>query len=112
MCGICGVVTRRPRDEIREILAGMNAALVHRGPDDCGSYIDGDFGLAVRRLSVIDVESGHQPIFNEDGSLALVFNGGRRPPVRGGRDRCAEGAEGYVCPVHLRSQQPLALPGA
>jgi asparagine synthase (glutamine-hydrolysing) len=53
----------------------MNASLTHRGPDDEGYYVKGPAGLAMRRLSIIDVEGGHQPISNEDGSLWTVFNG-------------------------------------
>lgn len=53
----------------------MNNKMVHRGPDDCGYYLDDNVGLAMRRLSIIDLEKGHQPIFNEDGSIAVVNNG-------------------------------------
>jgi asparagine synthase (glutamine-hydrolysing) len=49
--------------------------LIHRGPDDSGTYTDGPVGLAHRRLSVVDLETGDQPLFNEDGSVAVVFNG-------------------------------------
>ena len=49
--------------------------LRHRGPDDAGYFIDGDFGFGMRRLSIIDVEGGHQPIFSPDGRHAIVFNG-------------------------------------
>jgi asparagine synthase (glutamine-hydrolysing) len=78
MCGICGTVGRDPID--REALARMTAALRHRGPDDEGFLVEehGDgvaVGLGFRRLSIIDLETGNQPIANEDGSLQLVFNG-------------------------------------
>ena len=76
MCGIVGIVhtdPRRPVDELR--LNRMRDLLVHRGPDDAGSYIDGSVGLGHRRLSIIDLSSGHQPMTNEDGSLWIVFNG-------------------------------------
>ena len=53
----------------------MNASILHRGPDDSGLYVDGPTGLAMRRLSIIDLETGSQPIFNEDRSIAVVFNG-------------------------------------
>ena len=61
----------------RGLLSRMTARLVHRGPDDEGSWIssDGRVGLAMRRLSIIDVASGRQPLANEDGSVTLVFNG-------------------------------------
>jgi asparagine synthase (glutamine-hydrolysing) len=76
MCGICGIVsldgTTQPD---RDALARMNAKLVHRGPDDAGLAIDGPAGLAMRRLSIIDLPGGHQPIANEDGSIQVVLNG-------------------------------------
>ena len=53
----------------------MNAALVHRGPDDEGAVVAGPVGLAARRLSIIDVAGGHQPIANEDGTVHVVQNG-------------------------------------
>lgn len=53
----------------------MNSALAHRGPDDEGTFIDGAVGLGARRLSIIDVEGGHQPIHNEDRSIWIVYNG-------------------------------------
>ena len=49
--------------------------MYHRGPDDCGMYIENEIGMAMRRLSIIDLEKGKQPITNEDDSLVLVFNG-------------------------------------
>jgi len=73
VCGINGFLGSGGPAE----LAAMNAALVHRGPDDGGTWIspDGRVGLAMRRLSIIDVAGGRQPMFNEDGSVAVVFNG-------------------------------------
>ncbi len=59
----------------RGLLDRMNGTLTHRGPDDEGSYVSGPVGLAMRRLSIIDLDSGHQPLSNEDGSLWIVFNG-------------------------------------
>ncbi len=53
----------------------MNSQIVHRGPDDDGFFVEGNVGLAIRRLSIIDVKTGHQPISNEDGSLWIVYNG-------------------------------------
>src|SRR5215213_10305439 len=74
MCGICGTAsTGRAVD--RERLAAMSATLVHRGPDSDGMYVDGPVGLAARRLSIIDLETGDQPIANEDGSVVVVQNG-------------------------------------
>src|SRR5215218_6178484 len=74
MCGICGTAsTGRAVD--RERLAAMSATLVHRGPDSDGMHVDGPIGLAARRLSIIDLETGDQPIANEDGSVVVVQNG-------------------------------------
>src|SRR5215218_6531724 len=74
MCGICGTAsTGRAVD--RERLAAMSATLVHRGPDSDGMYVDGGVGLAARRLSIIDLETGDQPVANEDGSVVVVQNG-------------------------------------
>lgn len=71
MCGICGMVGRPERDA----LGRMAAAMEHRGPDDDGFFVDDTAGLGFRRLSIIDVAGGHQPLTNEDASLHLVFNG-------------------------------------
>jgi asparagine synthase (glutamine-hydrolysing) len=78
MCGICGIVGYTGVD--RMVLARMARALVHRGPDDEGhdvrEYDDGTaVGLGFRRLSIIDLDTGNQPITNESGSITLVFNG-------------------------------------
>src|SRR3954470_22442566 len=74
MCGICGLL-RPGGDTDPTALEAMNAALVHRGPDDQGTFVDGSVGLAARRLSIIDLEGGHQPIANEDATLHVVQNG-------------------------------------
>jgi asparagine synthase (glutamine-hydrolysing) len=74
VCGICGIVsTGAPVDPER--LAAMSRTLVHRGPDSDGTHVDGSVGLAARRLSIIDLETGDQPIGNEDGSVQVVQNG-------------------------------------
>ncbi len=71
MCGICGV-----KGGVNEaLLRRMTQIMVHRGPDDEGLYLDEHAGLGVRRLSIIDLAGGHQPISNEDGTLWVVFNG-------------------------------------
>jgi asparagine synthase (glutamine-hydrolysing) len=76
MCGIGGIFyTDRSRRVERSTLAAMNQRIVHRGPDDEGFYFDGNVGLAMRRLSIIDVKTGHQPIANEDENLWIVYNG-------------------------------------
>ena len=59
----------------RDRLAAMSATLVHRGPDSEGSFIDGGVGLAARRLAIIDLAGGDQPISNEDGTCTVVQNG-------------------------------------
>jgi len=76
MCGICGTVGPEPVD--RDALARMTDALEHRGPDDDGFFVeDGSsaVGLGFRRLSIIDLDTGNQPLSNEDGSVQLVCNG-------------------------------------
>ncbi|MDQ6915577.1 MAG: asparagine synthetase B, partial [Actinomycetota bacterium] len=76
MCGICGLAALDGAGPVdRALLESMNAALVHRGPDDEGSVLDGPVGLAARRLSIIDLAGGHQPIANEDGTVHVVQNG-------------------------------------
>jgi asparagine synthase (glutamine-hydrolysing) len=76
MCGICGVVHKDPRRPVSpQALAAANKSLTHRGPDEHGQYIDGNIGVAHRRLSIIDVSDGHQPMTNEDGTIWVVFNG-------------------------------------
>ncbi len=76
MCGITGILYRdsqRPIDA--DILRQMAAAIAHRGPDGAGFFIEPGVGLAHRRLSIIDLEGGRQPLGNEDGSIQIVFNG-------------------------------------
>ena len=76
MCGICGIffVNRDWRVQ-GDVLARMNRQIVHRGPDDEGFFVEENVGLAMRRLSIIDVKSGHQPIANENRDVWIVFNG-------------------------------------
>src|SRR5947209_8157143 len=76
MCGIAGKVYLEPHRGVEpDALAAMCQALVHRGPDDYGVHLDGNVGLAMRRLAVIDVNTGRQPIHNEDRSVWTVYNG-------------------------------------
>ena len=75
MCGICGIFDRSGIPVDRDVLDKMTTILRHRGPDGEGRYIDREVGLGHRRLSIIDVEGGAQPIGNEDGTLQIVFNG-------------------------------------
>ena len=76
MCGIAGSINRDWQKPVeQDLLRRMCNAIEHRGPDDEGYYRDGPVGLCMRRLQVIDLAGGHQPMSNEDGSLRLVFNG-------------------------------------
>jgi asparagine synthase (glutamine-hydrolysing) len=76
MCGIYGILALRgARHHDPEILNRMGDAIRHRGPDDAGAYSDGELLLGMRRLSIIDVAGGHQPIASEDGSVVVVCNG-------------------------------------
>jgi asparagine synthase (glutamine-hydrolysing) len=74
VCGICGIASARGAAD-PERLAAMSATLVHRGPDSFGEHVDGPVGLAARRLSIIDLATGDQPISNEDGTVHVVQNG-------------------------------------
>jgi asparagine synthase (glutamine-hydrolysing) len=76
MCGIVGLFDTRGRGEIdRELLGRMNQVQTHRGPDEGELYVEPGIGLGHRRLSIMDVSSGQQPLFNEDGSVVVIFNG-------------------------------------
>lgn len=76
MCGICGYIhLDRSKQASENILKNMMDTLIRRGPDDEGAYLKGNVALGHRRLSIIDLETGHQPMFNEDGSVGIVYNG-------------------------------------
>jgi len=76
MCGICGIVKFNAVDAVSpELLEAMTDRISHRGPDDSGYFREGPVGLGHRRLSIIDLGGGKQPIFNEDESIVIVFNG-------------------------------------
>ncbi|MGA1864592.1 MAG: asparagine synthase (glutamine-hydrolyzing) [bacterium] len=76
MCGICGFSNNDPRPEpTQSILQAMCETMIHRGPDDWGTHYDGIMALGMRRLSIIDLKTGHQPLTNEDRSIWLVYNG-------------------------------------
>jgi asparagine synthase (glutamine-hydrolysing) len=75
MCGIAGLVHGNGEPVARDVLARMTATLAHRGPDGEGLYLDGPVGLGHRRLSIIDLAGGAQPMGNEDGSIQVTFNG-------------------------------------
>jgi asparagine synthase (glutamine-hydrolysing) len=76
MCGITGIFDLSERRHInRSLLETMNRTQAHRGPDGEGYHLEPGVGLGHRRLSIIDIEGGHQPLFNEDGSVAVTYNG-------------------------------------
>src|SRR3954453_23186720 len=74
MCGICGIASSRGAVD-PERLRRMSTTLYHRGPDSEGSHVDGPVGIAARRLAIIDLGGGDQPIANEDGTVVVVQNG-------------------------------------
>jgi asparagine synthase (glutamine-hydrolysing) len=74
MCGICGIASRTGAADLDRLTA-MSLALVHRGPDSAGEHVDGNVALGARRLSIIDLEGGDQPISSEDDSCTVVQNG-------------------------------------
>ena len=76
MCGIAGIYNIKTQEAVNgSLLKAMTDAIVHRGPDEEGFYISGSVGLGHRRLSIIDLEGGHQPLSNEDQSVWVAFNG-------------------------------------
>jgi asparagine synthase (glutamine-hydrolysing) len=75
MCGICGVIGIQRSELAEEITRRMMGALEHRGPDEDGILVAPSAALGMRRLSIIDLPGGHQPVFNETGNVAVVFNG-------------------------------------
>ena len=126
MCGICGFIHLDGRPAAPELLPAMNRRLRHRGPDGAGYLIDGSLGLAMRRLGIIDLAGSDQPLYSEDQSLALVFNGEiyscrdlrRRLVKRGHRFRTDGDGEaivhlyeeyGAACCEHLRGMYAFAL---
>ncbi|HEX8423739.1 MAG TPA: asparagine synthase (glutamine-hydrolyzing) [Pyrinomonadaceae bacterium] len=129
MCGINGIAySRRARERRVETadLVRMRDVLTHRGPDDSGLFVDGAVGLGHRRLSIVDVSAGHQPMTNEDDTLYIVFNGeiynhaDHRPALeaRGHRYRTHCDTEtilhlyeehGAACVEHLRGMFTFAI---
>lgn len=107
MCGIAGHVALDGLEQASEVaLSAMCDTIVHRGPDDAGSVVDGPAGLAMRRLSIIDVEAGRQPLINESGTVFAVFNGeiynhlDLRRDLESRGHRFRSGSDGEVLP-HL-----------
>jgi len=76
MCGICGVYNVASGEPAsHELIESMTHQMSHRGPDDTGSYLDGNVGLGFARLSIIDLSGGNQPLSNETGDIWVVVNG-------------------------------------
>ncbi len=76
MCGICGIVITDRSEKIdQQLLRKMNDSLIHRGPDEEGYFFEAFVGFGHRRLSIIDLREGQQPMYNEDRSMVIVFNG-------------------------------------
>lgn len=76
MCGVCGVVNYQDKAPVqRELVAEMTLTMEHRGPDDSGIYMDRYVGLGHRRLSIIDLGGGHQPMSDAGESVWIVYNG-------------------------------------
>ena len=76
MCGITGIINFDKEQGINSsVLKNMSDSIIHRGPDDEGFYINRNIGLGFRRLSIIDLEAGHQPMANENDTIHIVFNG-------------------------------------
>jgi asparagine synthase (glutamine-hydrolysing) len=76
MCGIAGIFDGNGRREVdRALLERMNDSQVHRGPDEGGVHVEPGIALAHRRLSIIDLSTGQQPLYNEDKSVVVIFNG-------------------------------------
>jgi asparagine synthase (glutamine-hydrolysing) len=75
MCGIAGLIRWNNQPVVEQEIRAMCRMMIHRGPDEEGIYIKDGVGLGMRRLSIIDLEGGQQPVFNEDGTVCVVFNG-------------------------------------
>ena len=81
MCGFCGFNDKRSKKDKEKIIKSMADRIIHRGPDSDGYYVDNDVALGFRRLSIIDLKGGSQPIYNEDNTIAITFNGDRKSVV-------------------------------
>jgi len=126
MCGIAGILSFDGRPVVAERIAAMTDAMVHRGPDDAGVWLGDGVGLGMRRLSIIDLAGGHQPLAIEDRTLWLVLNGEiynfaeLRRRLEGEGHRFASGSDaevvvhlyeehGDACVEHLRGMFAFAL---
>lgn len=106
MCGICGIFSLSSDEVNKSELLRMNSQLVHRGPDEEGIYVNQEIGLASRRLSIIDLKTGKQPIHNESKNLWVVFNGEIYNFLKIKKELLAKGHRFYTesdteCLVHL-----------
>jgi len=127
MCGICGIVLSDPNARVNpRVIGRMSDAIAHRGPDDDGQYLNGNIGLGFRRLSIIDLSGGHQPMANEDETVWIAYNGEifnhaeHRAPLeaRGHQFRTRSDTEaivhlyeeyGSACPRKLRGMFGFAI---
>lgn len=115
MCGIAGFISRDPTDPLpRERIDAMTDVLAHRGPDDRGVFLDRGAALGHRRLAIIDLSGGHQPLGNEDGTIQVVFNGEIYNFQELANDLAARGhvfrtASDTECLVHLYEEVGDAL---
>jgi len=126
MCGICGVIHLDGKPVTERLLEAMNNTIAHRGPSGAGYFVDDNVGLGMRRLSIIDVAGSDQPLYNEDESIALIFNGeiynfmdlrddlsrkGHRFRTAGDGETVAHLYEEYGtdCFQHLRGMYAIAL---
>jgi asparagine synthase (glutamine-hydrolysing) len=107
MCGICGVINKDRQNAVdAQLLKNMADKINHRGPDDEGFFFDRNIGIAIKRLSIIDLDGGHQPVCNEDGTVIVVFNGevynhaGLRTELNGRGHKFRSGCDTEVL-VHL-----------
>lgn len=75
MCGIVGIINHHAASDAKSLIRRMTNSMVHRGPDGSGEFLTEEVAIGHRRLAVIDLENGTQPIFNEDGTIAVVLNG-------------------------------------
>jgi asparagine synthase (glutamine-hydrolysing) len=125
MCGICGIIQLNARPD-QALVRRMTDTLIHRGPDGEGYLFDGPAGFGMRRLAVIDLATGDQPIYNEDRSVAVIFNGeifnyrvlrdelegcGHRFSTRSDTECIVHAYEqwGDTCPTRLNGQFAFAL---
>ena len=106
MCGIAGWYRRGGKPVGAAPVTGQTEAIFHRGPDEGGVLVDGDFGFGMRRLSIIDVAGGHQPMDSADGRFAIVFNGEIYD-----RSRCPARVAGYPFRTHSDTETILAAFG-